>query len=405
MLKKLPSLLDKGLEKLEQFTLDVIYEQQKDGAGIKAYGKMLSGLSTLYSGVVRSRKWLYDNGILRRDHPGCLVIVVGNLTVGGTGKTPVVEKFARALKERGRKVAILSRGYKSKQDPLRVRLNRRLNGLPSQATRVVSEGNGPLMDAESAGDEPYMLAKNLPGVLVLVDKDRLRSGAYAIKQYGADALLLDDGFQYLKLKEQLNLLLIDAGNPFGNGRLLPRGVLREPIRHIERASYVFLTKCTGQSNQPLKDLIHQYKPGIEIIECQHKPQYLCQVNGEKQLPLEFLKGKRVAIFSGIADPKSFEASLIGFGAEVVYRKHFVDHHYYSAPEIDAVFENAQKDQPHFFVTTEKDAVRLGEDFEASQPLYFLRLEIDILNGSEDFQKAVDRICFPKNKPHGASPTE
>ena len=320
------------------------------------------------------------------------------------GKTPVVEKLARALQKQGRKVAILSRGYKSKRPPVWVRLKIWLSGQPYQPIKIVSTGKGPRLDPETAGDEPYMLAKNLPGILILVDKNRIRAGTYAIKQYGADALVLDDGFQYLKLKEQLNLLLVDASNPFGNGYLLPRGVLREPIEHIKRASYIFLTKCNGTANQALKERIYRYKPQAEIIECQHKPQYLQQINGPKRLPLEALSGKRIASFSGIADPGSFEKSLCHFGAENVYARRFVDHHRYTPAEISHFFNDAAKYHPNLYVTTEKDAVRLSPDFDTPQPLYFLRLEIAILDGQDDFQAAVNRLCFPENKPYVSNTT-
>src|SRR5690606_15433436 len=179
----------------------------------------------------------------------------------------------------GRKVAILSRGYKSRKEPFYKRWWRTIvTGLEPPPPRVVSDGQRVLLDSETAGDEPYMLARNLPGVIVLTDPNRVKSGSYAIKKFGCDTLVLDDGFQYLSLKGRLNLLLIDSTNPFGNGRLLPRGILREPIKHIRRASYVFLTKSNGQRDPGLEELIERYKPGVDIIECAHRPKYLQSVN-------------------------------------------------------------------------------------------------------------------------------
>ena len=189
-------------------------------------------------------------------------------------KTPVVETFARALRDRGRKVAILSRGYKSRPARFWWKWWYALSHTQEPPPRVVSDGERVLLDSEEAGDEPYMLARNLPGVVVLVDKNRVKSGTYAIKRFGCDTLVLDDGFQYLHLKGSLNLLLVDKTNPFGNGRLLPRGILREPIKHLRRANYVFLTKSNGQRDAELEALIAAHNPDADIIECAHRPQYL-----------------------------------------------------------------------------------------------------------------------------------
>ena len=248
------SWLNKKLTAFEEYTIDVIFGR-REGAGATVFAGFLQALSALFSGIVQARLWLYRQRIFHDQPLGCLVVVVGNLTVGGTGKTPVVEKFARALQEQGRKVAILSRGYKSKAPPL---WRRGWNWLTHAATpppRIVSDGKAVLLDSEQAGDEPYMLARNLPGVVVLVDKDRVKAGAYAIKRFRCDTLVLDDGFQYLPLKGSLNLLLVDKTNPFGNGHLLPRGILREPIKHLRRARYVFLTKSDGRRDPEIESII------------------------------------------------------------------------------------------------------------------------------------------------------
>ena len=179
---------------LELFTVDVIYGRRA-GLAPALYGGFLQGLSWLFNGVAQARWWLYRHRILHDQPLGCLVVVVGNLTVGGTGKTPVVEKFARALRDRGRRVAILSRGYKSKAPPLWRKAWFALTHTEPPPPRVVSDGEHVLLDSEQAGDEPYMLARNLPGVIVLVDKDRVKAGEYAIKRFGCDTLVLDDGFQ------------------------------------------------------------------------------------------------------------------------------------------------------------------------------------------------------------------
>jgi tetraacyldisaccharide 4'-kinase len=394
------SWLQKKFNALELYTIDVILGRRA-GTGAAIYGAFLQALSWLFSIVAQTRLWLYQHRILHDQPLGCLVVVVGNLTVGGTGKTPVVEKFARALRDRGRKVAILSRGYKSKAPPFWKKAWFALTHTAEPPPRIVSDGERVLLDSEEAGDEPYMLARNLPGVIVLVDKNRVKAGAYAIKRFGCDTLVLDDGFQYLPLKGRLNLLLVDKTNPFGNGHLLPRGILREPIKHLKRASYVFLTKSNGRRDPELEALITKYNPTADIIECAHRPQYLqrfgvaAEAPGARE-PLSFLKGRRVAAFSGIATPESFEKFLRDLGALLVARERYLDHYRYTDEDLDGLFGLARREGADCLVTTEKDAVRLPENRVFPLPLFYLRLEIDILHGAADFDEAVGRICFPQN---------
>ncbi len=390
------------MNEFEQFGLDVIMGR-REGTGALVFAAFLQACSWLFSGIVQARLWLYRHRIFHDTPLGCLVVVVGNLTVGGTGKTPVVEMFARALRDRGRKVAILSRGYKSKAPPLWQRWWRDFSAAEPEPPRVVSDGSTVLLDSEHAGDEPYMLARNLPGVVVLVDKDRVKAGAYAIKRFGCDTLVLDDGFQYLPLKGRLNLLLVDKTNPFGNGFLLPRGILREPIKHLRRASYVFLTKSNGVRDEELEKLIRANNPAAEIIECAHRPQYLQRVGNGERLPLADLKGRRVGAFSGIATPESFERFLREGGAHVAHASRFLDHYRFTAEDLAEVFAAAQAAGAEYVVTTEKDAVRLADDARFPLPLYYLRLEIEILRGASDFAEAVGKICFPRGRPANEEP--
>ena len=384
-------------EEFEQFAIDVIMGR-REGTLAAIFGAFLQVCSYLFSGIVQLRLWLYRNRILR-DHPlGCLVVVVGNLTVGGTGKTPVVEKFARALHDRGRKVAILSRGYKSKAPPFWKKWWFWLNHTEAEPPRVVSDGQHVLLNSELAGDEPYMLARNLPGVVVLVDKDRVKAGAYAIKEFGCDTLVLDDGFQYLPLKGRLNLLLVDKTNPFGNGFLLPRGILREPIKHLKRASYVFLTKSKGVRDEELEAMIRRFNPGVEIIECAHKPRYLQRLGGDERIALSALAGRRIGAFSGIAAPEGFEALLRETGAKLGYTRRFLDHHRFETDDLKSVFAEAGQANVEMLITTEKDAVRIDADTQFPVPCYYLRLEIEILRGAADFDEAVGKICFPRGRP-------
>lgn len=384
------------MENFAQFVSDVIYDRRDDGAAT-SFGSFLKLLSLGYERIIRLRVWLYRRRILRDQPLGCLVVVVGNLTVGGTGKTPVVEKFARSLAARGRKVAILSRGYKSRPEPLWRRWFRALTHRDPPPPRIVSDGNSVLLDSYSAGDEPFMLARNLPGVVVLVDKNRVHAGAYAIRRFGCDTLILDDGFQYLPLRGAVNLLLIDKTNPFGNENLLPRGILREPVSHLGRANYVFLTKSDGKPDEDLLATIRSHHPAVDVIECAHSPKHLETLDRQRRIPLDELRSRRVAAFSGIATPESFEALLRAQGADIVFSRRFLDHHRFETEELAEVYAGAAAAGAEWIITTEKDAVRLPRESPPALPLFFLRLEIEILSGDRNFGKAVDHICFGRRR--------
>ncbi len=354
----------------------------------------LKQLSVLYSGVMQLRLFLYNSGIIRPNALGCQVVSVGNITVGGTGKTPVVEIFARKLQQEGRKVAILSRGYKKEEPPFLTRLINKVTMYEKRCPpRVVSDGKNLLLNSAMSGDEPYMLASNLDNVAVLVDKDRVKSGRYAIKKLGCDTLVLDDGFQYLKLKHRQEITLIDSKNPFGNENVLPRGILREPIKHIKRADFIFLTKCDGSSNDELKERLREYGATSEIIECCHTARYLRNVYTREKKELDFLQGLKVIALSGIASPEGFESEIENHGATIFERFRYADHYRYSQQELIDIVNQAHKDGVDAIITTEKDAVRFPRLERLDVPLYFLRVDIELLSGHEDFDACISRICF------------
>src|SRR5437763_11135245 len=294
--------MGRRLERLAEFGIDVVLER-RHGVRASILRGILYALSFVYERLVQLRLYFYRKRIFRERALGCLVISIGNLTVGGTGKTPIVEKFARAMRAGGRRVAILSRGYKSVPRPASKkwwqRLGRKKDPVPP---RIVSDGKTLLLDSLTAGDEPYMLANNLKDVIVLVDKDRVKSGLFAIKELKADTLLLDDGLQYLHLKHRLDIVSIDKQAPFGNEHLLPRGTLREPPRKLTRASYIFITKSTSEPNDELIERIRRYNRTAEIIECAHQPLYLQDVYTGEQLPLSRLNNTYIGSFCGIAAP-------------------------------------------------------------------------------------------------------
>src|ERR1700758_3805156 len=307
--------MGRRLENLEEFGIDVVLGRRQ-GVRASVLRGILYALSFVYDRLVQLRLYLYRKRVLRERALGCLVISIGNLTVGGTGKTPVVEKFARALQIGGRRVAILSRGYKSVPKPTKRTWLERLLSKEVDPPRVVSDGKFLLLDSVTAGDEPYMLAHNLKDVIVLVDKDRVKSGRYAIDKWKVDTLLLDDGLQYLHLKHRLDIVLVDRQQPFGNEFLLPRGTLREPPRNLRRASYIFITKNTGESNDALIQRIRRFNRTAEIIECAHKPLYLQNVYTGERLPLGGLRDSYIGSMCAIAAPESFEGALKKLGAHV-----------------------------------------------------------------------------------------
>jgi len=386
--------MGRRLENLEQFGIDVVLERRR-GVRATALREILYALSFIYERLVQLRLYFYRKRILRERALGCLVISVGNLTVGGTGKTPIVEKFARALQAGGRRVAILSRGYKSV--PRKRRWLDRLRRRDADPPRVVSDGKSLLLDSLTAGDEPYMLAHNLKDVIVLVDKDRVKSGRFAIDKWNVDTLLLDDGLQYLHLKHRLDMVLVDRQAPFGNEFLLPRGTLREAPRNLRRASYIFITKNTGESNKTLIERIRRYNRTAEIIECAHKPLYLQNVFTGEQLPLERLRDAFIGSICGIAAPESFEGALKKLGAHVDLAKRYIDHHYYTEAELTTFINRCIRRDLAMIVTTEKDAVRMPRLPETNMkvPICFLRVEIEILSGHESWEHCVARICKPQ----------
>ena len=381
-------------EDLEQYFLDLMAGRRKSLAD-QIMVALLFIASRFYRMGIQFRNWMYDKRVIRNHALGCLVVSIGNLSCGGTGKTPVVEVFARTLSAKGRRVAILSRGYRSKKRSIWFRLSHLFTAQEIELPpKVVSDGTNLLLNSEFAGDEPYMLASNLKNVAVLVDKDRVKSGVYAINNFETDVIILDDGFQYLMLKPHINIVLVDSTDPFGNGHVLPRGILREPIKNIRRADYIFLTKSDGSHKlEHLKNFLRRHTRRAEIIECCHKPKFLVKLFTGEQMPLEMLSGLKVAALSAIARPESFEGFLEQLGAQIVLKDHYADHHRYTQQEIIDFINQAKAAGAEYIVTTEKDAVRIPKLDRCDVPLIYLRIQIDILSGQENFDQCISRICF------------
>jgi tetraacyldisaccharide 4'-kinase len=272
----------------------------------------------------------------------CRVISIGNLTLGGTGKTPMVEVVAGLLQQERQRVGILSRGY---------------GGSVQEAITVVSDGEKCLVSPDIAGDEPVLLAERLPGIPVIVGRDRYAAGMLAVERFGVSVIVLDDGFQHIRLARDLDILLLDAARPFGNGRLFPRGDLRESPAALARAHAIVFTRWDPDSARPTSAL-ELPQPPPPIFYSQHQPLDLRVFDDGRILPLTALKGRRVLAFCGIGIPDHFRQMLQRLEAEVVTYTAFPDHHSFTRSELEQLVQRAKDCGAEILVTTEKDGVRL-----------------------------------------------
>lgn len=338
--------------------------------GLSSLMLLLAPFSLLYGLIVMLRNRLFDRGLLKSEKLPCRVISIGNLTVGGTGKTPMVICLARMLREQGCRPAVLSRGY---------------GGTSKLPVNVVSRGDGPLMGQSEAGDEPVLIAKALTGVPVLTGPRRVLTGDWALKNLSADVLILDDGFQHQHLFRNIDIVLLNAVSPFGNGRLLPGGPLREPLNALKRAGIII---ATGTHDDVAAGRPITLPDGIQapIFRCYYHPRDLVQGSPEKSFPLEFVKGKRICAFAGIGNPMAFLKTLRALGAEVAVFMPFPDHHRYKPANATLISERARQYQAEMIVTTEKDRIKI-EAFDFMLPgLYCLRIGMEFLSGREDFER-------------------
>ena len=312
---------------------------------------VLPPLSALYGAVTRTRLKLYQRGTFHTTKLDRPVISVGNITAGGTGKTPLVEWVARIIADAGKNVCILTRGY-GRENP--------------QRQVVVSDGKTILATPAEAGDEPYLLATKLLGsASVICNADRISSGRYAIESLGADCFVLDDGFQHLRLARDLNIVTIDATNPWGGGQLLPYGRLREPVANLIRADCVVLTRCDQADNlETLRAEIRALTRSVPLFESTMTPVRSLLPTGP------------VAAFCAVGNPISFFRQLKESEHEVVFEKSFADHHAYTQHDVDELIRNATRAGATSLITTAKDAVKL-RSLHFSLPWHVFEIEISI----------------------------
>ncbi len=331
-------------------------------------------LASLYGLAMKSRASLYARGLLTQHTLPCRVISIGNLTVGGTGKTPVVIALASALRDRGRRVGVVSRGYKRSG---------------AEAIMEVSDGRSVLGNPGETGDEPLLIAQRCPGVPVVVGADRPSVGRHLIGRYRIDTLIMDDGFQHMALRRETNILVLDAGAPFGNGYLLPRGRLREPLSAMARATAVLVTRASQDGRlDAIKDAVRAVAPAVPIWATDFAPSAVVQVGGSSSVEPSALKGERVIAMSGIGNPGSFRTLLEGVGATVVEHCVFPDHHAYSREDVQKVRKAAERAGAARIVTTEKDAVKLAQFEEAKGAIWAVRIDLTWLEGQEEWTRVV-----------------
>ena len=337
----------------------------EEGAGPLArwtLGPLLTTLSYPYDWAHQLRLQAYHRRWLTVKRLPCRVISIGNLTLGGTGKTPMVEVIASLLREEGLRVGILSRGY---------------GGSSRGALTVVSDGEKCLLSPDVAGDEPVLLAERLPEVPVMVGRDRYAAGMLAVERFGVEVIVLDDGFQHVQLARDLDILLLDASRPFGNGRLFPRGDLRERPTAMARAHATVFTRWHPDSTHPTPSV--QLPPLTPpVFYSQHQPLDLRVLNDGQILPLTALRGRRILAFCGIGTPNYFRQTLQRLEAEVVTWKTFPDHHPFARSEIEPLIQKAKDCGAEILVTTEKDGVRLRKYRPLPGPIWELRIRAAIV---------------------------
>ncbi|MBN1763938.1 MAG: tetraacyldisaccharide 4'-kinase [Sedimentisphaerales bacterium] len=335
------------------------------GTGAIALRILLAQASLIYSAVIRVRNRLYDEGSLKKKSLKAPVICVGNITAGGTGKTPMVMWLCRYLLGKGKKVVLLNRGYKSRKGP--------------------------------DNDETRMIREALPEVPIIIDSDRVRGGQRAMEEYNPDVILLDDGFQHRRLARDLDIVMIDCTCPFGYGWLLPRGLLREPLKELKRAGAIVFSRCDCVRPEVLSTLKQQVinltRPDIPILYTCHEPVRLYDKAGNR-VPLSDLRKRKILAFCGVGNPESFVKNLEKLGAEVTGRHFFSDHVCYSKKVGKNLEKKRQNCGADWLVTTQKDWVKLKgiKSVRQMEEVYWLRVDIALLDSDEQFCAAIDSVC-------------
>ncbi len=338
--------------------------------------------SFFYKQILYSRNFLYKTGVLSSKKLSCFTISIGNLTAGGTGKTPMTIYIAKLILNMGYRVCVISRGYKRKNE---------------SKYAVVSDGENILLSSDEAGDEPYLIAESLSYVPVIVGKDRFKAGLMAIKKFNPQVIILDDAFQHIKLKRELDILLFDYQKPVGNGYVLPRGLLREPLSATNRADAVIFTRSDKLELPHHENSINYIKDHDSVFKSVHRPYIKRIIKGSlsssnKKFNTDdvCLNNSRVFVFSGIADNNDFRYTVTSLGCNILDYMEFADHYNYSNNDIAEILKRAGK-KIDFIVTTEKDYVKIKEMIDTSVDFAIIGVKISFNSFTKSFEK------FIKNK--------
>lgn len=329
----------------------------------------LSGVAFLYGLAVRARMWAYDRGWTRPSRLPCRVVSVGNLTVGGTGKTPMVILLTEWLQAQGQRVAVLSRGYKRKSTAAHV---------------LVSDGHRVLVGPEEAGDEPYLIANRCPKAIVAVGADRTVVGRWVLDQWPVDWIVLDDGFQHRALCRDLDIVLVDAMDATGLDALLPAGRLREPLTGIRRAAAVVITRADSEQDvMAVRTRLEAVLTGNPVqAEVIFRPEEVVSVTTSERHAADWCVGKKAWLVSGIGNSESFRRLAMANGVQVLGETAFVDHHAYRSEELDRIRVQATRSNADIVLTTEKDAGKLAPFLRPDDPWWALRLRADVRRGQD-----------------------
>ena len=329
---------------------------------LPAWMYLLYPASALYGLGAGLKAWVYTSGLIKPKRLPCKVISVGNITAGGTGKTPMVIHIAKMLTEMGVRTAVLTRGYK---------------GASEGRVRVVSDGRGNILPASEAGDEPVLIARSLSGVPVVMGSDRYRAGMLAWERFHPQAVILDDGFQHLRLHRDLNILLMDSAHPFGNGHVIPMGYLRGPKKDTKRADLIIFTGARNMSPGALEEVKSYALSGTSMLNAQYLPLSIYNIKTHEENPLETLAGRGIFMFCGIANPESFSLILHGLNAKITGSERYADHYSYTSGDVSYLIEKSRKSCAEILLTTEKDAVKLEGLLRENFEVYALKAGMKI----------------------------
>lgn len=371
-------------EVMAVFLYQLVHNEKRGVTAVILLG-LLRFMSFIYGLGVAAKLGLYKYGILKQHKLACRVISLGNITVGGTGKTPTAQRLAAIIRDMGYRVVILNRGYRASW--------RGQVGLVSDGRRI-------FMSVNEAGDEAYLLAKNLPGVAVVIGKNRTITGDYAVENLKAEVIIMDDGYQHWQLARDLDIVLVDTLNMFGNSFLLPRGTLREPLKNLNRADAFLLTKVdqsTDDARDVIRDTLARYNSKALVVESIHSPRCFIEIEDwykgvrPETVALEAIRNRRVLAFSAIGNPSSFEQTITDIGVELVDAVRYTDHHDYTMAEMQCVMQKAVDKKAYALVTTEKDAVKIPSEFIHSErplPVYVLGIEVRVVDGYEELMDMI-----------------